>query len=156
MAFVTLVDFSGTVEAIFFADTLEKLGSIVQKDAALVVSGRCSTRENEAVKIIAENAQPIESARTQLTQGIEITITREGSKPDLAERIERLCMQHPGTVPLYIRLSGGNGVDHRYVAENFQLRIGDHLVNHLEKLVGEGNVRLISGGIHDSQKSNSR
>jgi DNA polymerase-3 subunit alpha len=156
MAFATLVDFAGSVEVIFFADTLEKLSGIVRKDATLVVTGRCSTRENEAVKVIAENALPLESARTVLTRGIEINVNQEKNGPDLAEKIERLCMQHPGTVPLYIRLSGGENGERRYIAENFQLKIGDHLIDRLEKMLGEGNVYLIPGTNNGNGNGNSR
>lgn len=156
MAFVTLIDFSGSLELIFFADALEKYSGLVQKDTAMVVSGRCSTRENEAVKVIVEEAFPLDSARTQLTQAIEITLDKKISQPDLAEKIERLCMQHPGSVPLYIRLYDGNGNDRRYIAQNFQLKLGDHLIQRMEKLVGEGNVRLIAGGNHAPGRNNHR
>ncbi|MCX6640720.1 MAG: DNA polymerase III subunit alpha [bacterium] len=156
MAFVTLVDFSGSVEALFFADVFEKHSSIIQKDAALVVVGRCSTRENEAVKVIAEDAFPLESARSSLTIGLEVAIDRTRSRPDLAERIERLCMQHPGSTPLYIRLIGGENGERRFVVENFQLKLGDHLINRLEQLVGEGNVRLMAGAVNGSSKTSHR
>lgn len=154
MAFVTLVDFSASLEVIFFADALERLGSIVRKDAALVITGRTSTRENEAVKVIAEDAFPLETARSRLTQAVEITIDREKSQPDLAEKIERLCMQHPGSVPLYIRLAGTGNGERRYKVENFQLKIGDHLINRMEKLVGTGNVRLVAGRNQSSGGNN--
>jgi DNA polymerase-3 subunit alpha len=155
MAFVTLFDFNAAVEVIFFSDALEKSSGYVEKDAAIVVQGRCSTRENEPVKVIAEEAFPLETARSRLTKGIEVIINREKSTPNLAEKIERLCIQHPGTTPLFIRLHGNNGDEKRYVAENFQLKIVDHLINRLEKLVGENNVRLIAGGYNGSARNNN-
>jgi len=156
MAFVTLVDFNGSLEVIFFADALERLNSIVRKDAALAVEGRCSTREDEPVKVIAEEAYPLETARSRLTQAIEIIINREKCRPDLAEKIERLCMQHPGSIPLYIRLAGGGNGERRYIAENFQLKLDDHLINRLEKLVGEGNIRLIARRNNGAHRNNRR
>ncbi|TKJ39925.1 DNA polymerase III subunit alpha [candidate division LCP-89 bacterium B3_LCP] len=156
MAFVTLVDFTGSLELIFFSDALEKLNSIVVKDATLVVTGRCSTRENEAVKVIAEDAFPLETARSRLAKGIEIQLDRNENGPDLAERIERLCTQHPGNLPLYIRLTGGENGDRQYLAENFQLKLGDHLIDSLEKLVGQGNVHLVARGNNGSSSNKHR
>jgi DNA polymerase-3 subunit alpha len=154
MAFVTLVDFNASLEVIFFSDALEKAGEAVQKDAAVVVEGRCSTRENETVKVIAEDAYPLQTARTRLTKAVEIVIEKEKSDPNLAERIERVCMQHPGSVPLYIRLRSADNGEKRFIAENFQLKLGDHLVRQLEKLVGDKNVRFIAGGYNGNARGN--
>jgi len=156
LAFVTLVDFNASVELIFFADVLEKVGQVVQKDATIIVEGRCSTRENEAVKIIAEDAFPLETARTRLTEGLEIVINRSDTQPNLAEQIERVCMQYPGSIPLYIRLRSADNGEKRYLAENFQLKIGNHLLTRLGQLVGQDNVRLLSGGYHGNGRSNGR
>ncbi|MFH1861174.1 MAG: DNA polymerase III subunit alpha, partial [bacterium] len=157
MSFATLVDFSGSVEVLFFADAFEKLQSIVQKDAALVVQGRCSTRENEPVKIIAEDAIPLTTARTQLMRGVEIKVNRDQCPENLAEQLERLCTQHPGTTPLIIQMDSNEGEqERRYLVENYQLQIGNHLLHQLEKLVGNGNVRLIYKANHVTQRSTQR
>ena len=144
MAFVTLTDFSGSVEVLFFADALERLSAVVQKDASLVVQGRCSTRENEAVKVIAEEAFPLNAARDRLTTGVQISLDRAQAGPEMAHKLERLCVQHPGTVPLFIRLRGGDKDDVRFRVENFQVQLTDRLISRLEQLVGEGNVRLMA------------
>ncbi|MFH1733656.1 MAG: DNA polymerase III subunit alpha, partial [bacterium] len=156
LAFVTLVDFNASVELIFFADVLERVGQVVQKDATIIVEGRCSTRENEALKIIAEEAFPLETARTRLTEGLEIVIEQANTQPNLAEQIERVCMQYPGTVPLYIRLRSDNNGERRYLSENFQLKIGSQLISRLGQLVGENNVRLLAGGYHGNGRTNGR
>jgi DNA polymerase-3 subunit alpha len=144
MAFVTLTDFSGTVEVILFADALEKYSAVVQKDATLVITGRCSTRENEAVKVIADEAFPLNSARDRLTTGLQLTLDRARAGAEMAHKLERLCAQHPGAVPLYIRVRGGAKEDSRYRAESINLQLTDRLIQRLEQLVGEGNVRLMA------------
>ncbi len=144
MAFVTMADFSGSLEMIFFADALEKFHAILQKDACLVVQGRCSTRENEAVKVLAEEAFPLTVARDRLTQGIEITVDRDSAGPELVHKLDRLCVQHPGSVPLYIRLRLGEAGERRYQVGNYRLHISDHFLRRLERLVGEGNLRLMA------------
>ncbi len=144
MAFVTLSDYTGSVEVLFFADALEKFGEIVQKDATLVIEGRCSTRENEALKVIAEEALPLNTARTRLTQGLQVLLNRTRTGPEVIHKLEQICLQHPGGVPLYIRVTGGDHADHRYRADRYKLQLTDHLISRLELLVGEGNVTLIA------------
>ncbi|RJP80747.1 MAG: DNA polymerase III subunit alpha [Candidatus Zixiibacteriota bacterium] len=145
MAFVTLADFGGTVEALFFADTFEKCAEVLIKDAPLVVEGRCSTRENEPVKVLAEDAYPLATARSRLTQGIEVILDRARTGPDMAARLERLCVQHPGSVPLFLRLRGP-GDERRYRSDSIKLQLADPLLQRLETLVGAGNVRLVAAG----------
>lgn len=154
MAFVTLVDFSGTVETIFFSDAFERLNGVVQKDAVLVVQGRASTRENEPVKVIAEDAFPLEAARSRLSRGLEVTLHRAKAAPELAQKMERLCLQHPGPLPLFVRIHGGEQAERRYIVENFKLQITDDLIRRLEQLVGEGNVRLIAANHHAAARNN--
>ena len=144
MAFVTLTDFSGSLEVLFFADALEKFGAVLQKDASLVVQGRCSTRENEAVKVIAEEAFPLITARDRLTAGIQITLDRTQMGPDMAHKLERLCVQNPGSIPLYLRVRGGDREDRRFHVESFKLQLSDRLLAQLEDLAGKGNVRLMA------------
>jgi DNA polymerase-3 subunit alpha len=156
MAFVTLNDFGGSVEAIFFGDAFEKYGSIIVKDASLVITGRCSTRENEAVKVIADEAIPLDTARARLTSGLEVTLDRDRVGLEVVHSIERLCAEHPGSVPLYLRLIGGGKADQRFRAEGFSLLLTDHLLNRLEQLAGEGSLRLLAAPPKASENGNGK
>jgi DNA polymerase-3 subunit alpha len=156
MAFVTLNDFSGSVEALFFADTYEKYGSALVKDASLVITGRCSTRENEAVKIIADETITLDTARSKLTTGLEITLDRDRIGVEIVSHIERLCGQYPGSVPLFLRLCGGGKPDQLFRTEGFQLTLNDHLLKQLETLAGEGNLRLLAPQPKASDNGNGK
>ena len=59
MAFVTLEDMSGQIECLVFPRVYEKYQTLLQEDAAVVISGKISVREEEAPKLLAERVTPI-------------------------------------------------------------------------------------------------
>ena len=60
MAFVTLEDMGGQIECLVFPRVYEKYQPILQEDAAVVISGKISVREEEAPKLLAERVTRIE------------------------------------------------------------------------------------------------
>ena len=54
MAFVTLEDMTGQIECLVFPRVFEKYRPLLNEDAAVVISGKISVREEEAPKLLAE------------------------------------------------------------------------------------------------------
>jgi len=54
MAFVTLEDMTGQIECLVFPRVFEKYQLLLQEDAAVVISGKISIREEEAPKLLAD------------------------------------------------------------------------------------------------------
>ncbi len=59
MAFVTVEDKTGEIEILFFPKPFAKFSHILPYGGAVIVSGRLSIREGEAVKILADKALPL-------------------------------------------------------------------------------------------------
>ena len=59
MAFVTLEDLTGEIECLVFPKVFERVQPLLQEDAAVVVTGRLSVREEEAPKLLAERIVPL-------------------------------------------------------------------------------------------------
>ena len=59
MAFVTLEDLTGEMECLVFPKVYEKYQPLLTEDAAVVISGRLSVREEEAPKLLAERIVPL-------------------------------------------------------------------------------------------------
>ena len=55
MAFVTVEDYSSSIEMLVFPKTLQKYGYLLTYDSAIAVSGTLSIREEEDVKLLCEN-----------------------------------------------------------------------------------------------------
>ena len=60
MAFVTLEDMTGQIECLVFPRVFEKYRNLLDEDAAVVISGKISVREDEAPKLLAERVTRLE------------------------------------------------------------------------------------------------
>lgn len=59
MAFITLEDELGSIEALVFPKIYQKSSKFLIEDAIVVIKGRISIREEEEPKLIAENIEPL-------------------------------------------------------------------------------------------------
>ena len=63
MAFVTLEDTTGSLEALVFPRVLQEYGGIINVNEAVVVEARVSSREDEETKLVAERFLTVEEAQ---------------------------------------------------------------------------------------------
>lgn len=63
MAFVTLEDTTGSLEALVFPRILQENGGIINVNEAVVVEARVSSREDEETKLVAERFLTVEEAQ---------------------------------------------------------------------------------------------
>ena len=122
MAFVTLEDMAGQIECLVFPRILEKYYPLLQEDAAVVISGKISVREEEAPKLLVERVTRMEEwDRTKETvpasgSGAEEKMTdaqlAAKAKRKLFIRLERKDMDRasaalaldPGAAPVYLHI----------------------------------------------------
>ena len=74
MAFITIEDLYGTVEAVVFPNIYMNYSNILQNDNIVMVSGKLSVREDDVTKILVDEITPLKkNARPQIriiTEGI--------------------------------------------------------------------------------------
>ncbi|HEX9750758.1 MAG TPA: DNA polymerase III subunit alpha [candidate division Zixibacteria bacterium] len=63
MAFLTLEDFSGTIEGICFSDPYARARDVLHNDALVLLGGSLSTREGERPKIMVQTVTPLAQVR---------------------------------------------------------------------------------------------
>lgn len=63
MAFVTLEDTTGSLEALVFPRVLQEYGGIINVNESVVVEARVSSREDEETKLVAERFLTVEEAQ---------------------------------------------------------------------------------------------
>ncbi len=79
MAFITLDDGSGQIEALIFPKTLQNCKNLVETDEVVVVRGRISVREEEAPKILCDT---VEKPDGEFSQNAVDGAEKESSKND--------------------------------------------------------------------------
>lgn len=143
IAFITIEDFTGTVECLVFNDAFQLCGSYLEPDLPLLVRGRLMTREDQKPKLRVEEAVPVERVREagQLTLHLAVSGNADASA---LQGIREILAVHPGPSPVWLH------VDHRSL-EGVQMRLrgrvlpSDPLLSALEQSLGRDAIRITVG-----------
>ncbi len=143
MAFVTLEDFSGSTEVLFFSRVYDQCKAYLDAETALFVRGTLSTRDEDAPRLVANEAFPLAEARTRLVKGLRLDLAPEEVEPALLERIDAALAEFPGKCPVHVRVAapGGDAVDLRARSRAVEPERG--LLARLREILGEGRVFLM-------------
>ena len=104
-AAMTLEDRSGSVEALVFATSYERLAPQVMEDQAVLMRGLVLPEENAAPKISVQDIVALDNARVDLPSVISIRVWlgRNGAT-DRAQALEELFRRKPGPTQVRLRL----------------------------------------------------
>jgi DNA polymerase-3 subunit alpha len=134
IAFVSLEDFTGTVECLVFSDAYQSYGRYFDTDTPLLLRGRVSTREDQKPKIRVEEAVPLADLQTNGQLTLHLALSRSAGE-DLLNDIRCLLDRHPGTSPVWMH------IDHQSV-EGVQVRLRATRIQACDPLLGELGARL--------------
>ncbi|HUI54022.1 MAG TPA: DNA polymerase III subunit alpha [Bryobacteraceae bacterium] len=104
-ASMTLEDRSGSLEALVFAASYERLAPEVMEDQAVLITGLVLPEENGPPKISVQDITPLENARVDFDSVISIRVWlgRNGSS-DRAKALEEVFRRKPGETQVRLRL----------------------------------------------------
>jgi DNA polymerase-3 subunit alpha len=147
MAFVTLEDFSGSVEGVTFADLYERNRAAIQPGAVLETKARVSVRDEEDPKLVFQSLRAIVAADAA-AEGpagaltLDLTRTREAVS---LETLYALLSRHPGRSPVYFLARTADDAGKTQIrARNLLVLVSDELIAELNARLGEQAVSLAS------------
>lgn len=110
MAFATIEDLSGTIEAIIFPKLYAKIKSLLQSDRLLAIKGKSEER-GDKLQIICESiAEPdVNQPQTPTRQSLEIYLEANIDKNQFAQ-LKELLYNYPGNAPVILRINGSKKV----------------------------------------------
>ncbi len=146
MAFTTIEDLSGSMEALIFPKTLMEANAVVKENSVVVVRGRVSVKEEEEPKIIVENIDSIDSvqpgklkaAQTPGQGGLYLRIPSINS--EAYQKVGSLLSIFSGDWPVYFRV-GDTGQMVR-APSGMWTQNNQTLLAELKALLGEENVAV--------------
>jgi DNA polymerase-3 subunit alpha len=144
MAFITLEDFTGSIEVIVFPECLEKVGKLIQEDQMVVVLGRVSTKENEGAKVIADEIISLADARERFTEHLLLEVDESHMNDDLMDKMESLFQKSPGSVNVFFKVKPNSGNPFTVRSNKYRVSSETPLINHLRQLLGDKNVKIVS------------
>ncbi|MEW5701016.1 MAG: DNA polymerase III subunit alpha [Candidatus Zixiibacteriota bacterium] len=145
MAFLTLEDFGGSIEAICFADPYRRYGSILTNDALVILGGRLSTREGEQPKIVVQTAVLLSQARQSAVLDVHAHLTPEQINDGILDELDAILGRYDrGNGFLYLHVPVGDEMV-KIRARRIRLEGGRELVDSLRELLGEEAVFCTRG-----------
>jgi DNA polymerase-3 subunit alpha len=140
MAFGTFEDYSGQLETIIFSDAFEKFREILQVERMLLVTGRLSTREGEAAKVIVNEVFPLEKLGERFNCQLVIKIDKQCTDKTIDTALASL-EKFSGPVPV-ILAARENGSEVFIRAKKYSVNVDFQLLNTLKELFGESGAYL--------------
>ena len=101
---MTLEDRSGSIEALCFATSYERLASQIVDDQCVMIRGLVLPEENAAPKISVQDVVPLDNARIDLPEVISIRIWVRNGLTERANALEELFKRKPGSTSVRFRL----------------------------------------------------
>jgi DNA polymerase-3 subunit alpha len=104
-AVMTIEDRSGSMEAMVFANSYERLAPFIVEDQAVLVAGLVLPEENSQPKISVQDVVPLDNARVDLPSliSIRVWLGKNGSV-DRAQALQDLFRKKPGETAVRLRL----------------------------------------------------
>ncbi|MFH1687067.1 MAG: OB-fold nucleic acid binding domain-containing protein [bacterium] len=138
MAFATLEDFTGAVELLLFSSTYEKFRQYIELDRMVLVSGRVSTREGEAPKILVGEVLPLEQLTERFNCQLVIKIDQRCSDDEIDRVLDSLG-EFEGNTPVLLA-AGDNGSEVYIRSRKYNVRPGIELLTRVKAVLGEANA----------------
>ncbi len=140
MCFATVEDYSGQLETIIFSDNYEKFREILTVDRMILVTGRLSTREGEAAKVIVNEVVPLEKLGERFNCQLVIKIDKQCSDKTIEAALSSL-EKYSGSVPV-ILAARENGSEVFIRSKKYSVNVDFQLLNTLKELFGESGAYL--------------
>ena len=145
---LTVEDFSGSSELLVFPEAWSVLAERLKTDVPVLLKGGYSRRDQDAdtPTFIVDNVQRFEELRIngQVIVCLELTLGREVA-PEVLDDVRAVVDAHPGTAPLELRWSDGNGSRARLRSRSLTLAATNAALKELRVLLGDEQVRLVRG-----------
>jgi DNA polymerase-3 subunit alpha len=140
IAFFTLEDYSGTVDAIAFSTVYEATRALILSDTPLLVHGRVDRRDEEPGKVIVSSVVPLAEAALSGNHRLEVRVPRGKCDGETLTAVRGLLIQHSGSMP--VRLTVDTGSSLAELTTGLAVALSDSLLETLNGLLGDGSVRL--------------
>ena len=141
MAFVTIEDLVGTVEALVFPKDYEKKRELLIQDSKVFVRGRVSMGDDAAGKLIFEQGIPFDS----LPKELWLKFADKAEYDEKQKQVMEILKMEEGqdTVIIYLEKERAKKI----LPANWKICANRTMAQRLYPVVGENNVKLVEKGL---------
>lgn len=144
MAFVTIEDFTGKAEVIFWSDAYQRYKDFLKPEQVILVRGK-SDITGELIKVIAEEAMDIEKTPEKYGKGFIITIQESESSIDNLNKLNKLLESKnssSSTIKFKYIDEQGN-IKSQFISQGLKLSCTHEMCDTIVSIFGRNNVRFL-------------
>ncbi len=144
MAKLTFEDLTGSHAAMLWPDDFAKMGDLVKNDTICWIRATLK-RGFESPELVISKIIPLEQGPAELARGIVVPLNRTRHQVEHLERLLRVVRIWPGNLDLFLEIVGLENVRRAIykAGPSLRVRYDAKLLNDLEQIVGDGQVRLL-------------
>ena len=145
MAFITLDDRTGRIEASLFGELYDQLRGEIEADQVLIVEGEVSNDDfSGGLRLRGKEVTPMVAARTRYGEAVELSLDGATVNGRLVESLRERLSPHCNAEGLPVRLRYRNPVASGWLELSEQWRVAptDELLITLRDVEGQDGVRL--------------
>ncbi|MBY8913175.1 DNA polymerase III subunit alpha [Bacillus sp. YC2] len=139
MAFLTLSDETGEIEAIVFPDQFRKLSPLLTEGALLYAYGKMEQRQ-EKTQFIISAASILEQTGTDKAPSVYIKIEGSRHNQELLAKMKRILLEHKGETGVYLYYEKQKQTIK--LPDSFHIQADHQVLYRLKELLGRQNVVL--------------
>jgi len=143
---LVIEDFSGSAEVMVFPEKWASLSTQMRTDIPVLLRGAYARRDQTADNplFVVESVKPMTEFRAdgQVAVALELTLGQHAT-PALADELRELIDHHPGSAPIEIRWSDGNGERAAFRSRTFTVSADGPSITDLRALVGADRVKVV-------------
>lgn len=139
MAFLSIEDMHGIVEAVVFPNVYEKFSHLITEENVIIIEGRVNISDDENGKIICESIRGInepEEEKKWLSVGIIIGKSNNIKTEDIIP----ILSKYPGNCPVYIKDIVG-GVTFK-ADRKYWIKPNDNIISELGSIIGNDCISI--------------
>jgi DNA polymerase-3 subunit alpha len=145
---LTIEDFSGSGEVMVFPEKWSSLAEHVRTDVPVLLRGGYPRRDEHADNptFVVESVTRLAELRANGQVMISILLTKDPARlPAIMNDVRAIVEAYPGTVPLEVEYSDGNGLRATLRSRSLTLAVNNTAMGELRSLLGNEAVRLQRG-----------
>jgi DNA polymerase-3 subunit alpha len=143
-AIVTVEDFSGKCDCMFWGETYDKYKDFVVDEQPVAISGKVRKNAiNDTASISVSDAMPIGDVRKKRVKGVVFKLADDGNAPNGSlVKLKDIISKHPGNRSAFIAVESTRSaaVHHYKLPESFSVAADDALIADFESTFGRNTI----------------
>jgi len=154
MAFVTIEDLHGAVEATVFSRVYAGVSDLLVEDSAVFIQGQVQ-KDEQSVKILAEKVVPVNKAEETWTASIHLNLELSRTDRAVLEKLNDILKKHPGGCRGFLHLRSPENTDSIIaLPDSLKLKAGGALIREVNELLGYHAVETLCMAATSEAKNN--